>query len=145
MSEKEVLISTIEASHREFMAVLSQLAPETVDTPNLLGWWSARQILAHLIGWQEKAIEVIEGLRDGHEVDTPDEDDPFNAANVATRADHTWQQLTGAINASTGKLVTLAKNLPDELWQDGRTGWFTGSTINHYRIHQPDFERALTR
>ncbi len=141
---KQESLAKIEASHQQISAVIQQITPEQAEKPDILGYWSAKQILAHLIGWQSKAIEVIEGVRDNVEVETPTDDDAFNAIEVAKREGESWDELKQEFEQTYRELVALVELLPDDIYEHPNVGWLSGSTIFHYRLHQPDLEKALS-
>ncbi len=140
---KQESLAKIEASHQQISAVINQITPEQAEKPDILGYWSARQILAHITAWQAKAIEIIEGTRSGIEVEQPNDEDAFNAVEVAKRAGLSWSETKAEFERVYRQLAGLVDSLPDDIYALPNVGWFRGSTISHYRIHQPDLEKAL--
>jgi hypothetical protein len=124
------------------MSLLEQISPESAMEPNLLGWWSANQILAHLIGWQEGAMAVLIAVRDNETLPSDEDEDSFNAKSVDRRADKSWTEMKNDFAETNNALLSLARSLSEIAWQDPNvSGWLRGSTVNHYPIHRADFRR----
>lgn len=137
------LIHDIRPAHAAYMALLGRISPAAAAAPNRVGVWSARDCAAHILGWQVKALEVIEGVRDGREVADPQDDDGFNAEAVAARVGQSWESLCAEMDATVTRLIALVESLPEAQREDKRVrGWLRGSTIGHYGEHQPAFEQA---
>ena len=111
------LVTQVEANNRDFLALAESIAPTVAVQPDLLGTWSAREILMHIIAWQEEALAVISAIRDGTYVSRHLDDaaiQAFNDAAVAKRQDHPWDELKRELAHSQSALEQLAHNLPDE-------------------------------
>jgi len=138
------LLDQIALNHAAMSALVEQIPAEIAVQPQLLGHWSAHALLAHLIGWQATAIEVLCAVRDQTTAPDPDDEDEFNAASVAARHNLTWTELQQAFATTNATLLATARSLTARQWEDPRVaGWLQGSTINHYQIHQQDFQRVL--
>ena len=92
------------------------------------GWWSPRQVLAHLSGWIEEGIRRFHafdaGVREGVQYD----DDAFNAHSVETRKDYDWQQTFDELRSSFQNLIALASKIdPERAAEDPRyKNWLRG-------------------
>lgn len=137
------MIERIEADNQEFLALARSIPEAAAARADLVGAWSARQVLMHIIAWQEEALAVVTALRDGIYVSRHLNEDDFNATAVQQRQDHTWATLLSELAQSQAALVQLARSLPDALWADKRVpGWLEGSTLTHYDEHRPALQTA---
>jgi hypothetical protein len=59
----EQLLHQIATEHTAMSTLVQQIPAEIATQPQLLGHWSAHELLAHLIGWQAAAIEVLLAVR----------------------------------------------------------------------------------
>lgn len=138
------LLEQIEQQHAALVAVLARIPASAATGKRILGEWTARELLAHLIGWQLLACEVLRTVHDGTPAPAASEENVFNALNVARWGQAGWDDLQRLFSMGNGALLATARCLNATAWQDPRVpGWLRGSTINHYRIHAPDFERAI--
>lgn len=144
-TERQTLIGQMKAAHSDFMRAADRITEQQATVPNLLGNWSAKDILAHLVNWQTKALEVVEGARDGRTIEQPADDDEFNAQSVERYRAWTWEETKMQLERSAQNLIQLARTLPDATWSHPDSNWLLGSTIYHYPTHQPDIEQAAER
>jgi uncharacterized protein (TIGR03083 family) len=137
------LLAQIEAEHADLSRLLAALSEEEAARPGRLGDWSAREIVAHLIGWEAKCIEVLTALAEERTPERAPETDPFNAASVQDREGATWAELRAEFDATNRTLLDLARALPEAAWQRRRTSlWLRATTIEHYQEHRPHFAPA---
>ena len=117
----------------EFMQVVDQLEPAQREQAGVCGDWSARQVVAHLIGWDELFVEFI--VRP--ETFIPPQDiDQFNQRSVEARRYDSWDQLMRAMTATFDALqrgvvsVSAEMKIYDRViaWLDGR--------IEDYALHR---------
>ena len=84
MRQDTALLYEIESANQDLEALLMTVLFDSALRPDLLGEWSARDLAAHFIGWQEVAIGVLSAIRDGAPVPSYEEDeDAFNTATLA--------------------------------------------------------------
>ncbi len=140
----ERLFTEIEGSYEELATLVRQIAPTRAAHPNLLGTWSAKEILAHLIGWEEEAVMVLCAMRDGTPLPQPIADEhAFNARSVERRQEKSWEELHLEWRETHHALMAVVSSMPAAQQDDARVvNWLQGSTINHYRLHQSDFAKA---
>lgn len=63
--ESNRLADELRAERDRFFDVLSAVAPESMNTPGLVGEWSARELIAHLGYWVGHGTEAIHAVEDG--------------------------------------------------------------------------------
>ena len=138
------LLKQIEQQHAALAALLARIPVPVASSKRILGEWTARELLAHLIGWQLLACEVLRAIHDGTPVPAASEEDDFNALSVARWSQAGWDDMRRLFSVVNAALLATARYIDASAWQDPRVpGWLRGSTINHYRIHATDFERAV--
>jgi hypothetical protein len=139
----DVLLAQIEADHADLSRRLSALCDDEAGRPHRLGDWSAKQILAHLIGWQVLGIEALTAIGEDRPPASAPDADTFNAAAVAERRDASWAELRAEFDQTTRALLAAARALPGSAWQRKRTTlWLRGVTIDHYQEHRPHFAQT---
>lgn len=96
-------------------------------TPGVCGWWSVREIVAHLTSFEyilSEALEMAGGARDGYgPILRAWFRDPqaFNDQQVADRAALSPAETLADYAAAQAQTMTLAAALPPEAWL--RTGF----------------------
>lgn len=63
--DAETLVDELVAARAAFIAALEDLDPARLSAPNLVGEWSARELVAHLGYWTGHAVEVIHAVEGG--------------------------------------------------------------------------------
>jgi hypothetical protein len=139
----DALLAQIEADHADLSRLLGALSDEEAARPHRLGDWSAKEILAHLIGWEAKGIEALTAIGEERTPAKPPEADPFNAATVQEHQGASWAELRAEFDRTNHALLNLARSLPEGAWQRKRTSlWLRGVTIDHYQEHRPHLAQA---
>ena len=107
------------------------------------GDWSVRDILAHVAGWHREMTALLERMARG-ERPVPegvnfDDADGWNAGFVQSHADASPAAIVEEMKASKEDFVAAARSLPEDRFEEGRTGQrvLTTTGINHYQEHAP--------
>src|SRR5215216_1496497 len=61
---KTELLEHMESGRREWEESLAQVDPSALDEPAVEGVWSVKQIVAHILGYEEWALAFLTELRD---------------------------------------------------------------------------------
>jgi uncharacterized protein (TIGR03083 family) len=139
----DVLLAQIQADHADLSRLLATLSDEEAARPHRLGDWSAKDLLAHLIGWEAKGIEALTAIGEERTPEKAPETDAFNAASVQDRQGASWAELRAEFDRTNRALLDVARALPEAAWQRRRTTfWLRGVTIDHYQEHRPPFASA---
>jgi hypothetical protein len=92
------------------------------------GWWSPRQVLAHLCGWLAEAIRRYHVFDSGEQGSMEYDDDAFNAQSVEERKDYDWQMVLDELRHSFQEFLSLASRVsPQRAAEDLRyPDWLRG-------------------
>lgn len=92
------------------------------------GWWSPKQVLAHLNGWIEEGIRRFHTFDAGVPGGIDYDDDAFNAQSLETRKGYDWQQTLDELRSCFLNLNALASKVdPERATEDPRyTNWLRG-------------------
>ncbi len=125
MNAKDVLYY----GHDFVLRNLADLPMAHWDTENVCGWWSTKDILAHLTSFEDVLIEVLQGFLGGGP--TPHRDamtaDPgkFNDDEVAERKDRTAAAVFDEYQARQAETMALIARIPAEvIRQPGTLPWY---------------------
>jgi hypothetical protein len=115
--------------------------------------WSGRDLLGHLVFWQERALAVARELAVGPTSaarlrDEAEWNSGFDALNVA--ALEAWRalpldELLGRARAVAGELRGHLTVVPESRWlkDSAVQAFFAGETIDHYAVHAADLAAIL--
>ncbi len=99
------------------------------DTENVCGWWSTKNIIAHLASFEDVLIEVLQGFLGGGPAPhlTAHNADPgkFNDDEVAERKARTPAQVFDEYCARHAETMALIARIPAEtIRQPGTLPWY---------------------
>ncbi len=162
-SKSELLESTF--THRKRLEEkIASLCPAEMVYPGTMGEWSVKDILQHLVDWEQRWIGWYEAGKRGEEVVTPEPG--FNwrqmgLLNEKYRLLHKTKPLPDVLEAfhsSYQQILRLVEDIPeDEMLTIGKfnwTGklpliaWIAGNTCEHYQwavqmIHPRSIRRKM--
>lgn len=107
------LAGELEAAQRHFMKIAAQLTPDIREKKGVCGEWSAKDVMAHLVGWDTEAVYFL-GLFANGSGDTYDSSfdvDAFNARSVKTREHLSWDELIHELTSVQAELQQIIKVL----------------------------------
>ena len=110
----EALSSTADlADAREkLVQSFATLDDTLLDVPGVVGAWSVRQALAHLLGWDAWGVTVIAALERGEDVAEPDDDAMTREWLEHTRA-LTGLELQRLLRTSRAEMIALLSTMSD--------------------------------
>jgi hypothetical protein len=120
--KKAKLLSGLVDTRKKILALVSSLSPEDQNRP-FLGSWSAKDLLAHLAGWDETnlkaAKEILENELPSFYADHDRDWATYNAKLVAEFGIENYEEQLNLARETQARLLEFLKELPaDELWVD---------------------------
>lgn len=146
----EELLQQIESRWAELGAVLTALSEEEACRPDLVGSWSAKDVMAHIAAWEREGArrmdEIVHG--NGAALSWPDRagEDAFNASAVAASRTRTRDEVLKGMTEAHQDFVDLLAAFGEEVMttelEVPAVEWIPGWTYLHYQEHAPQI-RAL--
>jgi hypothetical protein len=152
-------LSFLEDERDAFRAyeALDALTDEQLDTPvEAAGGWSGRDLMGHLIVWQEAALDAAKELAVGERSATldrveaewasaSDAGDRMNAAALARFRAMTLDEVRALFRTVSGELRGYLTVVPESRWikHPAHQEWFFGETIEHYEDHAKELAAIL--
>src|SRR5712692_8930968 len=94
MSEEWIgLQERLASASTTFLDMCLQLDPRYAEQKDVLGQWSLKDIVAHLIGWDREAARRFRLFMAGPTEDLTYNVDEFNSQSVAARQHLSWDQV----------------------------------------------------
>jgi hypothetical protein len=136
---------------------LDALTDEQLDTPvDAAGGWSGRDLMGHMIVWQEVALDTAKELAVGEHSATmdrleaqwdsaPDAGDRMNAAAIDRFRAMPMDEVRRLFRTVSGELRGYLTVVPESRWIKHSTHqeWFFGGTIEHYEEHAKELAAIL--
>jgi hypothetical protein len=137
MSEFLDILSIYEQEYQAFVQICSRLKDGDRLKDGVCGFWSPKQVVDHLTGWNREAYTQFIKIKNGEAVDLEYDDDTFNARAVADRAALNWDESLKDLDDARIKLTDFAKGLTsDELTGSGvYSNWVQGMAED-FQVHK---------
>lgn len=143
---REELFNRLIEEYQRLQATLAELTPAQMLEPGAVGFWSVKDMLAHLIFWNRYPVDELNAALHGQPM-VFDHSDPdgINARAVALYQDrslqnvlfdlnHTFRAIFGAIGALPDDAFT-PDNALEQVLGDRVSGAFANNTYEHYALH----------
>jgi uncharacterized protein (TIGR03083 family) len=145
---KRELVRGVVAERRRTIAFLSELPPETFDTPTALPRWRIREVVAHLITTDRAALTgsiMLPVLRSFDSIEA------WNDRQVVKWADRPVRDLLLGLDRWGRRFVVLARMVPGPLLRmrlpsmfgKGRAELLLWARVFDEWVHRQDMRRAL--
>lgn len=158
---KHQLIETAQAERAALEQLLAELTPEQMTQPNLVGDWSAKDVLAHLIEWEQMVIHWYEMGAKGETPSVPSADynwgklPQLNHSIYLKHRDKPLPQIMDSFKASYTEIMNTVEAIPEsELftrkiykWANNNplAAYFISATSSHYRWARTELRKGFKR
>jgi hypothetical protein len=152
-------LSFLEDERDAFRAyeALDGLTDEQLDTPvDEAGGWSGRDLMGHIVVWQEAALDAAKELAVGERSATMDRleaewdaaadaGDRMNAASIERFRAMPLDEVRARFRTVSGELRGYLTVVPEVRWikHPAHQEWFFGETIEHYEDHVKELTAIL--
>jgi hypothetical protein len=138
---KDRIISELVRARRDILEAASELSPAQQDEV-FLGSWDAKDLLAHLVGWDLANIEATQAVLAGrlpafyahHDRDWR----TYNARLVAEHRKDDFGDLVSSVEASHHRLLDHVRSIPAEQFDRDRGVRFKGWKVTIGRLLQAE-------
>jgi hypothetical protein len=155
----KTLLETIEFERNALESLLAELSPDRMTEPGMVGEWSVKDVLAHLLEWEQMVLCWHSAGLTGKVPITPSEE--FNWAQLPQLNQQIFEKsqnrpladIQKEFAASYKKTLKIIQGLSDEdLFTRGRYAWtknntlgayFISSTSSHYHWARTTIKKAL--
>lgn len=112
--------------NRTLLASMDRVPPSERNTPGLIGWWSAREAMAHLAIFEAGLVQILESFLGGPFPELlSNMDSSKNDELVATKKDKSFDDLLAEYTASyTQGMELISKISPEKLREVGAIPWY---------------------
>ena len=158
-TSKTDLLAAIDQERGVLEAFLETLTPEQMVEPGVVGEWSVKDVLAHLIEWEQM---VLSWYRAGLRGEVPELPAPrykwnqtpqLNQAIYEKHRDRPLDEVTEQFHASHQEMLGVIQELSnEELFTAGRYAWtkkntagtyFVSATSSHYLWARKEIRKGL--
>lgn len=146
------LLKRLNCEYEHLQTTLAQLTPDERVSPQVIGEWSVKDILAHLIAHEQRALEELWSAQMGkHFVIDHGATDRFNAEAVLTHQRESYEEVVAAWEDSFQAVIAMVESLSAEDFvptsavvkglDDSIDGALGNNTYKHYAEHRCEIAR----
>jgi len=160
MNMKEHILSALREQFQQWEDLLASLDVEQITAPESFSNWAVKDVISHLMAWQQRSIARMEAALFDREPEFPrwlpeldPEDygntDPINTWIYETYRDHSWSKVHQNWREGFLRFLELGKEISErDLLDAGRYPWLEGHPlafilIASYDHHQEHLEKLL--
>lgn len=147
MSEKSTESGRVRALVEDMYGRLSETDVAILEKPLTIGEWSVRDLMSHLIFWQDECAWVFTSTLDGtYERRDYSASNDINAEAVRRYAHLSTDETLESIRSTGLRVADLIDEVDDDLWEKRKNrlaGWVEATIPKHYSEHESDLEVAL--
>ena len=134
---KEQVLDRLQRDWKTFLASFEGLPVSALLEPNVVGWWSVRDVLAHITTWDEEKLKILPLLLEGKLLHRRYSSfNAFNAQEQERKRYLSLDQVKQELAATHEKLVASLAGFPENAYTKGkRLPRSLRLTWNHYQEH----------
>lgn len=161
-SKREEILEDLSGEFKRWEDLLSTLSEEEITTSRLPNGWSIKDLMAHLMAWQQVTTARLEAAQRneyptypewlaGASPDSEEELHRFNARIFELHRERPWTEVHQAWRAGFLKVLKLGEEVPeDDLVEAGKYPWLKGYPLiavlqGTYEHHHLDHLGSLLR
>lgn len=140
-NNKKQLLEDMEVEGKALEQLLSGLSPEQMIQPGIVGEWSVKDVLAHLLEWQNMVLKWHTAGLQGKVIPIPAEG--LNWAQIPLLNQRIYEAYCGTpladiqkqLKATHKKMLNTIQGLSDEeLFTRGHYAWTKNNTLGTYFV-----------
>lgn len=117
---RDIILSRLNDEYTALLSLLDSLTPAQRTTPNVIGTWSVKDMLAHLIYWNRRPTDEISAALNGYAFAYDQRDDDIiNAETVSANRGRAWEDVMADFQRSFRAVVALVEMMPEEAFDEG--------------------------
>ena len=135
-SEWLTLCENLYTVEKEFIQVIESLNAKIRDKKIANGSWSAKEILAHIVGWEAEVVKQFKAFLTNPDTNDNYDIDLFNKSAVESRKHLSWDQIVTELKTAQSELSGFLANLTQkEIDEEKQFVEWVNVLINHYVHH----------
>ncbi len=130
------LCENLSSIEEEFTKVIDSFNAKVRDQKIAEGSWSVKDILAHIVGWEDEILKQFQAFLVNPDVDDTYDIDSFNENSVSSRKNKTWNEIIEELNLAQEELSAFISTLSQkDIAAVDRFSEWVGVLIDHYKHH----------
>jgi len=151
---RDEILRRLALEYQRLMDTFARLTPDQWLTPNVVGTWTAKDVMAHLVFWNRFPVQELQAALNGTTLIHPEgTGDEINARAVSSFQGWTAEAVNSAFVYSYGELVDCIRSLPKSAFEadspfeqalgDTVEGALANNTYEHWPVHEAQIRAWL--
>jgi len=141
LDKRTEMLESVAEVWDELQSLIDSLSDDQLETPDTIGFWNGRDMVAHLAGWDEIGIRLIREVAERGKY-TPlgvnrDNVDAFNEEMLVPYRRLSTPEVRTALVDTHTRLIQIAADSDADV-----ADIVYGMSRDHYRKHIPDLQRV---
>jgi hypothetical protein len=149
LNSKPELLELTYSEHEKLVQKINGMTPDELIFPGSMGNWSVKDILQHLVDWEQRWIRWYQAGKRGENVITPEQGYNWRQMGILNEKyrlmhkDRPLNQVMADFSASYQQIVKVIEKIPEEemltigvyTWtrELPLIAWIAGNTCEHYQ------------
>ena len=140
-TSKQELLSAIEKERPALEKFLETLTPEQMTVTGIVGEWTVKDVLCHLIAWEQMCLSWYRKGLDGEMPAVPapgfkwNETPQLNQKIYEEHRDWPLEKVLNRFQESHAEILGVIRSLPNEtLFTPGKFAWTNKNTLGTYLV-----------
>lgn len=130
------LCENLSSVEEEFVQVIDSFNAKVRDQKIAEGSWSVKDILAHIVGWEDEVLKQFKVFLVNPDVDDTYDIDSFNESSVSSRKNKTWNEIIEELKSAQKELLAFISTLSQkDIDAEDRFSEWVEVLIDHYKHH----------
>jgi hypothetical protein len=126
----------------EFIKVVKIINPGLQQQKDPGKNWSSKDVLAHIIGWEDEVLKQFQAFLVNPNVDDTYDIDSFNENSVSLRKNKTWNENIEELKSIQEELSDFISALSQkDIDAEDRFSEWVGVLIDHYKHHMSQLQK----
>ncbi|MFA5030199.1 MAG: DinB family protein [Patescibacteria group bacterium] len=114
---KEESIQRLKNGHKRFLQVINSLSPKQIVSQKVLGNWTTKDVIAHLLAWNWEQLKAVDKILTNHKPEWWGQDETvFNQKEINKRANCGLDKILKEFDDSFDALVLRINSLSERDW-----------------------------
>ena len=154
--DKTELLHRLYIGQQEFKNLIARIPPEQTSLPGATGTWSVKDVIAHLIAHEQRALNELDHAQRGEPYHFDHScNDTFNEGAVLASQTQAYENVVAAWESSVASVIAAVEQLTDadfdpngivvQRLEDSIDGALANNTYEHWQDHGAQIEEWLGR
>lgn len=129
---KQGILQEITTARDEFLQAISGLTPEQMRIPGAVGYWSVKDVLAHIVAWESEMVTALNQIQLGRvpKIIYIDDIDEWNEEQYHINASRSLEAIMEDFSGVHKMLIRMLEDFDEQALTDNRRyTWMEGEPL----------------